>query len=72
MQAWKPPSPWKARESFVFLCHALDVTLSGEQLVGPRLGSGAKEPLSIGSLGLSSCARALAGVVSRAGAKGRA
>jgi hypothetical protein len=30
--------------SFVFLCHALDVTLSEEQLVGVYVGSGAREP----------------------------
>jgi hypothetical protein len=32
--AWaqRPPSPLEATGSFVFLCHALDVTLSEEQL----------------------------------------
>jgi hypothetical protein len=38
--------------SFVFLCHALDVTLLEEQLAGVRLGSGAREPSGIDSLGL--------------------
>ena len=38
--------------SFVFLCYALDVTLSEKQLVGARLGSDAMESPSIGSLGL--------------------
>ena len=49
------PKALEAREamgSFVFLCHALDMTLSEEQLVGARLGSDAKEPPGIGSLGL--------------------
>jgi hypothetical protein len=36
--AWKPMSPQRPWEA-VFLCHALDVTLSEEQLVGPCLGS---------------------------------
>ena len=44
--------PLEAVGSFVFLCHALDVTLSKEQLAGPRLGSGAEEPMSISCLGL--------------------
>jgi len=35
--------------SFVFLCHTLDMTLLEEQLVGACLGSGAREPLGIGS-----------------------
>jgi hypothetical protein len=38
------PRPWRLRESFVFLCHAPNMTLSGEQLAGPCLGSGAGEP----------------------------
>jgi hypothetical protein len=48
--------------SFVFLCHASDVTLSEEQLVGPFLVA----------QGLSSYAQALVGIVSRAEAKDRA
>jgi hypothetical protein len=35
----KAPEPPKAMGSFVFLCHAPDVTLSGEQLVGHVLGA---------------------------------
>ena len=46
------PEPLEAKGRFVFLCHALDVTLSEEQLVGARLGSNAREPPGIGSLGL--------------------
>ena len=42
----------EAVESFFFLCHTSDVTLSEEQLVGACLGSDAREPLSTGSLGL--------------------
>ena len=41
------PEPPEAMESFVFLCHAPDMTLSEEQLVGARLGSDAKDPLGI-------------------------
>ena len=44
--------PSEAMGSFVFLCHAPDMTLSEEQLVGARLGSGAGEPPGIGSPGL--------------------
>jgi hypothetical protein len=45
------PKPLEATGSFAFLCHAPDVTLSEEQLVGARLGSDAKEPQGIYSLG---------------------
>jgi hypothetical protein len=38
--------------SFVFLCHTPDMTLSKEQLAEAHLGSGAREPPDIGSLGL--------------------
>jgi hypothetical protein len=44
--------PSEAARSFVFLCHALDMTLSEEQLAGARLGSDAREPPGSGSLGL--------------------
>jgi hypothetical protein len=44
--------PSEAVESFVFLCHTLDVTLSEEQLTGAHLGSNAREPPGIDSLGL--------------------
>ena len=44
--------PLEVMESFIFLCHAPNVTLSEEQLVGARLGSGAMEPQGIASLGL--------------------
>jgi hypothetical protein len=46
------PEPPEAVGSFVFLCHAPDVTLSEEQLIGARLESGAREPPGIGSPGL--------------------
>jgi hypothetical protein len=46
------PEPPEAVESFVFLCHALDVTLSKKHLVGARLGSNARKPPGISSLGL--------------------
>jgi hypothetical protein len=46
------PEPTEAAESFVFLCHALDVTLSEEQLVGACFGSDAREVLGIGRMGL--------------------
>jgi hypothetical protein len=46
------PEPSEAAGSFVFLCHAPDVTLLEEQLVGACLGSDAREPADIGSLGL--------------------
>ena len=46
------PEPPEAMGSFVFLCHAPDVTLSEEQLVVVRRGSDARVPLGIGSLGL--------------------
>jgi hypothetical protein len=68
----KAPEPPEAAESFVFLCHVPNMTLSEEQLAGARLGSDARKPLGIGSLGLVSYAWALADIVSRAGAKGRA
>ena len=42
----------EATRSFIFLCHALDVTLSKEQLAEACLGSDAREPLAIDSLGL--------------------
>jgi hypothetical protein len=42
--------PLEAVESFIFLCHAPDVTLSEEQLAGLRLGSSVEESPSIGSL----------------------
>jgi len=45
--------PSEATGSFVFLCHALDVTLLEEQLAGACLGSGTREPPGIGSLGLA-------------------
>jgi hypothetical protein len=48
-EALEPP---KAVGSFVFWCHALNTTLSEEQLVGAHLGSSARELLGIGSLGL--------------------
>jgi hypothetical protein len=51
VQARKPLSPQRSQEA-VFLCHALYVTLLEEQLIGACLGSGAREPLGIGSLGL--------------------
>ena len=51
MRAWKPELR-EAVGSFVFLCHAPDMTLSEEQLAGARLGSGTREPPGIGSLGL--------------------
>ena len=41
--------PLEAMGSFVFLCHALDVTLLEEQLVEACLGSDAREPMGIGS-----------------------
>ena len=44
-------APGRLREGFVFLCHAMDVTLSGDQLVGPCLGSSAEETPSISSSG---------------------
>ena len=46
------PESSEAVGSFVFLCRALDVTLSEEQLVGACLGSVEREPPGIGSLGL--------------------
>jgi hypothetical protein len=46
------PEPSKVAESFVFLCHTLDVTLLEELLAEARLGSGAREPPDIGGLGL--------------------
>ena len=46
------PEPSEVAGSFVFLCHAPDVTLSVEQLAGAHLGSGARERLGIGSPGL--------------------
>jgi hypothetical protein len=66
---WGPesPEPPEATGSFVFLCHAPDMTLSQEQLAWARLGSDALsqeqlawarlgsdawEPPGIGSLGL--------------------
>ena len=49
MRAWKP---LEAVGSFVFLCHASDVTLLKEQLVEACLGSDAREPPGISSLGL--------------------
>jgi hypothetical protein len=48
----KAPEPPEAAGSFVFLCHAPDVTLLEDQLVGACLGSGAREAPDIGSLGL--------------------
>jgi hypothetical protein len=71
VRARKPLSPWRPLGSFVFLCHAPDVTLSEEQLAGARLGRVTRASSGIGSPGLASCARALAGVVSRTGAKGQ-
>jgi hypothetical protein len=47
----KAPEPSEAMGSFVFSCHTLDMTLSEEQLVGACLGSNAREPLGIISLG---------------------
>ena len=52
MWAQKPPEPLEAVGSFVFLCHAPDVTLLEEQLAGARLGNNAREPSGIGILGL--------------------
>jgi hypothetical protein len=48
-EALEPP---EAMRSFVFLCHAPNMTISEEQLVGSCLRSDAREPLGIGSLGL--------------------
>jgi hypothetical protein len=50
--ARKPLSPPEVTGSFVFLCHAPDMTLLEEQLAGACLGSDAREPSGIGSLGL--------------------
>ena len=44
--------PSEAVGSFVFLCHAPDLTMLEEQLAGARLGSGARKPRGIGSPGL--------------------
>jgi hypothetical protein len=44
--------PLEAAGIFVFLCHAPDMTLSKEQLVGACLGSDAREAPGIGSLGI--------------------
>ena len=55
----KALEPSEATRSFVFLCHTPDLTLLEEQLVEACLGRDAREPLGIGSLGLSSCAQAL-------------
>ena len=41
--------PLEATKGLVLLCHVPYVTLSGEQLVGSHLGSGAGQPPSIGS-----------------------
>jgi hypothetical protein len=49
LEATEPP---EAAGSFIFLCHAPDMTLLEEQLAGAHLGSGAREPLGIGSMGL--------------------
>jgi hypothetical protein len=38
--------------NFVFLCHIPDMTLSEEKLAWAHLGSSAREPSCIGSLGL--------------------
>ena len=46
------PEPPEVAGSFIFLCHALDVTMSEEKLAGARLGSDAWEPPGISSLGL--------------------
>ena len=46
------PEPSEAEGSFFFLCHAPDVTLSEEQLAEACLGSDAREPTGISSLGL--------------------
>jgi hypothetical protein len=46
------PEPSKAMESFVFLCHTLDMTLLEEQLAEAHLGSGAREPPDISGPGL--------------------
>ena len=48
-EALEPP---EAAGSFVFLCYTPDVTLPEEQLAGACLGSGARKPPGIGSLGL--------------------
>jgi hypothetical protein len=48
----KGPEPPEAVESFVFLCHIPDMTMLEEQLAEARLGSGAREPSSIGGPGL--------------------
>jgi hypothetical protein len=48
----KAPKPPKAARSFVFLCHAPNVTLSEEQLAGACPRSDTREPPGIGSLGL--------------------
>jgi hypothetical protein len=49
---FETPEPLGTTGSFVFLCHAPNVTLSEEQLVGACLGSDTREPPGIGSLEL--------------------
>jgi hypothetical protein len=46
------PEPPKDVRSFIFLCHAPNVTLSEEQLARARLGSSAREPSGISGLRL--------------------
>jgi hypothetical protein len=64
------PEPSEAMESFVFLCHAPNMTLSEEQLVEACLGSDAREPLGISSLGLVFFCPSLSWHLSQARAKG--
>jgi hypothetical protein len=61
----------EATESFVFLFRALYVTLSEGKLAGARLGSDTGSPRVSVAWGLSSCAWALASIISWAGAKGQ-
>jgi hypothetical protein len=60
------------RGELVFLYHTPCVTLSGEQPARLRSKCCVEEALSLDGLGLSSCARALVGIVGRAGTKDQA
>ena len=62
----------KISDKLINTNNAPNVTLSEEQLVGPRRGAGPRSPQALVAQGLSSCAQALVGVVSRAGAKDQA
>jgi hypothetical protein len=68
--ASEAPEPSKAAKSFVFLCHTPDMTLLEEQLAEARLGVEPGSPRTSVARGLPSCAWALAGIDSQAGAKG--